>query len=149
MKVLLVDDEISVLTVFGQSLEDAGYSVRCAANGQEAWDLFRNDKKWDAVVVDRAMPGMGGEELARMIKGASPRMTLVMITGAPEAITESLRFDAILAKPFRESELLECLSIALRGNCDIPLWAKVSRWLALKRRAKLRNRSRTRITKNN
>ena len=101
-----------------------------AESGREGWDVFQHEKPWDAVIVDRAMPGMGGEELARKIKQASASPALIMITAAPEAIEEPLLFDAILAKPFAPSELLNSVAAALRGNRDRPLWSKLSSWFS-------------------
>jgi CheY-like chemotaxis protein len=129
IRVLLVDDEPGVRTVFESVLQEAGYCVETAKNGHEGWDMIQNNQPWDVAIVDRAMPEMGGEELGRKIRETSPRTSLIMITGAPEAITEPLLFDAILAKPFLPAELLTCLSRALEGNSDRPLWSKLSSWL--------------------
>ena len=130
IRLLLVDDEEGVRTIFGTVLQEAGYSVETAESGQEGWQRFQGNNPWDVAIVDRAMPGMGGEELAKLIKETSPRTALIMITGAPDAIEEPLLFDAILAKPFRSSELLTCVAAALRGNCDRPLWSKLTSWLS-------------------
>lgn len=124
-----MDDEPGVRTIFESVLQEAGYAVETAKNGHEGWEMIQHNKPWDAAILDRAMPEMGGEELGRKIRETSPRTSLIMITGAPEAIHEPLLFDAILAKPFLPSELLSCLSRALEGNSDRPLWSKLSQWL--------------------
>jgi DNA-binding response OmpR family regulator len=130
IRLLLVDDEEGVRTIFGSVLQEAGYSVETVESGHEGWRRFQQNNPWDVVIVDRAMPGMGGEELAKLVKETSPRTSLIMITAAPDAIEEPLLFDAILAKPFLASELLASVKAALRGNCDRPLWSKLTNWFS-------------------
>jgi DNA-binding response OmpR family regulator len=138
IRLLLIDDEEDVRTTFAAALQEAGYSVQTAESGQAGWEMIQDQIPWDVAIVDRAMPGMGGEELARKIKMSSPRTALIMITGAPEAIEEPLLFDAILAKPFLSSELLACVAAAVQGNSDRPLWSKLTSWLS-RQKGRLRN----------
>jgi DNA-binding response OmpR family regulator len=138
IRLLLVDDEEDLRTVSGNALQEAGYYVQTAASGYEGWRSFQSGEPWDVAIVDRAMPGMGGEELAQRIKKAFPRTALIMITGAPEAIEEPLLFDSILAKPYLPSELLACVAKAVEGNSDRPLWSKLTSWLS-RQKGRLRN----------
>jgi CheY-like chemotaxis protein len=66
--VLLVDDEPDMLFVWRFILRNAGYDVRCAANGRIAFDLLL-EKVADVVVSDWMMPVMNGEELCRRLRG--------------------------------------------------------------------------------
>jgi DNA-binding response OmpR family regulator len=106
--VLLIDDEIGLLVILERVLRSAGYQVQCAEDGRRGLQRFQ-EGSWDVVIVDRAMPEMSGEDLAKVIKVSSPNVPLVMITGFLEAVRHPELFEAILAKPFRPADLLACL----------------------------------------
>ena len=119
-QVLLVDDEVSLLRMLERVLRRAGYGVQCAENGREGLQYFQQ-AFWDVVIIDRSMPEMNGEELARVIKTSSPNVPLIMITGFRDAITHPLLFDFILAKPFHPADLLACLSRTLQKDAELLL----------------------------
>ena len=93
--------------------------VHTAANGLEGLFLFRERSGWDAAILDRAMPKMGGEDLAGMIKLVSPSLPIVLITGNIHAVERAERFETVLAKPFRPGELLNCLTRIFRAPANI------------------------------
>ncbi|MCL4267219.1 MAG: response regulator [Anaerolineae bacterium] len=66
-KVLVVDDEISLVQLCQLILEDAGYEVRGAVSGTEALRLIHEDIP-DLILLDVMMPGMDGIELCREIR---------------------------------------------------------------------------------
>jgi DNA-binding response OmpR family regulator len=109
--VLLIDDEASLLSILERVLSAAGYNVQCAENGQRGLDRF-SERSWDAVIMDRAMPEMNGEEVAQVIKATAPNLPLVMMTGFPSAVMRPELFETILRKPFRPAELLSSLDSA-------------------------------------
>ena len=104
-----------MVTLLTQVLEEAGYSVEAAENGREGLDRHEA-ARWDAVIADRAMPEMSGEEMAQQIKMREPNLPIILITGCREAISRPEQYDAILIKPFRFDALLTCLSNALEGH---------------------------------
>lgn len=111
LAILVVDDEPAVLLVLETTLREDGHAVGMASDGVEALRLF-GEKKWDVVLTDRAMPGMGGEALAVEIKKLSPRTPVVMVTGTPpRGAAEGV--DAIVPKPFSRATLAEAISQAL------------------------------------
>jgi len=114
-RILLVDDEIDLLELLGAVLRNVGYKVQCAENGAKGLEYFRRGE-WDAVIIDRAMPEMNGEELAEAIKASSPMVPLIMITGMRGAISRPELFDFILSKPFRTKELVDSLAGAFQMN---------------------------------
>lgn len=61
---------------------------------------------WDLVITDRAMPGMGGEELAKELRKIWPAVPLMLITGSLTSDTRIDLFDEILQKPFKRTDLL-------------------------------------------
>ncbi len=107
--ILLIDDDERVREVMSDTLTEAGAEVTSAANGESGLELFDSVKP-DLIVVDFAMPGINGAEVARA--GASDRRQ------APGADRERLcpERDAaevtgpdvsLLKKPFHNNELLE------------------------------------------
>jgi CheY-like chemotaxis protein len=107
--VLVVDDDPLVVTVLTHFLEEAGYAVTPAGNGREGLEQYRAGR-CDVVITDRAMPEMSGEELAAELGLREPDLPIVLITGCREAIAYPDRYDAILIKPFRSDELLNCVA---------------------------------------
>jgi len=102
MNVLLVDDEPGIRKVVGIALEDAGYRVLEAGNGEEALAVFRREHP-AVVLTDLRMPGMDGLDLLRTIKEESPDTEVILVTGHGdmEAAVSGLKLGAcdFIAKP--------------------------------------------------
>ena len=111
-RILIIDDETGILITLKKILLTAGYEAETAASGRAGLDLFAQGS-WDAVIVDRSMPEMNGEQVAAEIKRLSPPLPIILITGFPGAVTRHELFHAILGKPFRPTALLQCLTDAL------------------------------------
>ena len=85
-KILIVDDEPSILQLFKYEFEDAGHMVALAKNGREALDAVAADLP-DFIVLDLAMPEMSGKEFAMEFKRLSlsnPKLCnvhIVVMTG--------------------------------------------------------------------
>lgn len=103
--VLLVDDEPTVHLAVGTILRQAGYFVEGANNGVAGLRMFK-ERSWDLVMIDRAMPEMGGEELAEEIRKISPEVPLMLITGFLKSNTRVHLFNRVLEKPFNKADLL-------------------------------------------
>jgi len=106
VKVLVVDDEPTILFTLKRILEQAGYEVHTAESGREGWNAFQQGH-WDLVTLDRSMPDMNGEEVAAEIRRVAPKTPIVLITGFTNAVVRSWLFDAILPKPFRPMDMLQ------------------------------------------
>jgi PAS domain S-box-containing protein len=102
LRVLVVDDEPTVLKVIREFLISDGHAVETAANGREALEKF-HPEQFDLVVTDRAMPDMNGDQLAAAIKKMTPNKPVILLTGFGElmlATGEHLQaVDLILSKP--------------------------------------------------
>jgi len=116
-KILVIDDEEAILITLKKILRTAGYEAQTAQTGREGLDLF-GQGAWDVVIVDRKMPGMNGEEVAAEMKRLAPAVPIILITGFPGAVTRHDLFHAILGKPFRPPEFLQCLADARRRGSD-------------------------------
>lgn len=110
LRILLVDDEWCIREVFGTSLSLDGYDVETAGDGREALKKLE-EREWDVVITDRAMPRMDGEELASEIKRRWPETSIIMITGLSSAVTDATRakIDVLLSKPFAMETLREAI----------------------------------------
>jgi DNA-binding response OmpR family regulator len=103
--VLLVDDEPTIHFAVGMFLREVGYVVGDANDGVAGLRIFR-ERPWDLVITDRAMPEMGGEQLAEEIRKISVDVPLILITGSLTSDTLVDLFDGILEKPFTRADLL-------------------------------------------
>jgi two-component system cell cycle sensor histidine kinase/response regulator CckA len=82
-RVLIVDDESSVLMLTASILEASGYEVLTAASGEEALKIH-NRQPADLVISDVVMPGMKGPALLDAIRQAFPSTALIMMSGYSE-----------------------------------------------------------------
>ena len=112
--ILIVDDDIDILTVTGRSLEHAGFKVHAFEDPLTALHHVRNDCKYCQVLVsDIRMPGLTGFQLVRKVKDLRPEMKVIMMTmfevNKPEfeAVFPSTPIDAVIRKPFTPSQLVE------------------------------------------
>jgi PAS domain S-box-containing protein len=88
-KILLVDDEKSILFTGRNLLERLGYQVETRQNPIEALDLFRVDpNQFDLMITDMTMPNMTGDKLVQEILKIRPDMPIILNTGFNEKIDE-------------------------------------------------------------
>src|SRR5262252_9217290 len=98
-QILLVDDSRDGLLVRRMLLEELGYSVQIALNGEEGLKLFENSR-FDVVVTDYRMPGMDGLQLIGRIRQLEPNARVIMLSGfvEPLGLTEqNTGADAVIA----------------------------------------------------
>jgi CheY-like chemotaxis protein len=114
-KVLLVDDDSAVREVTAGILQDLGYRVVEAGSGGAALDVLDRQSEIDLLLIDFAMPGMNGAEVAREVHARRPELPILFVTGYAD--TEALAAagdDGILRKPFVERDLAAKLRQVLR-----------------------------------
>jgi DNA-binding response OmpR family regulator len=117
--ILWVDDEIDLLKSQIMFLEERGYSVRPASNGEDAVGLVKSEP-FDLVLLDQMMPGLDGLSTLVRIKEADPSVPVVMITKMEEEglIDEALRkrIDDFLLKPVNPVQILSAARRILEGK---------------------------------
>ena len=110
--VLLCDDEIHILRAAEFKLKRAGYDVRIAGDGQEAWELIEQ-RKPDMLITDCQMPRLDGLGLVKLVR-ANPDlqdMPVLMLTAkgfelSQEELAEQWQVRRLISKPFSPRELL-------------------------------------------
>ncbi len=115
--ILVVDDDDLVLISIIAMLEDIGYRVISADNGEAALEIVSKDPRIDLVITDQAMPGMTGLQLAQAIFAIRPLLPVILASGYAEIPEQT---DALirLAKPFRRADLVHAIAAALRWTSE-------------------------------
>jgi two-component system response regulator GlrR len=115
-KILLVDDDPSLLRILAIRLQREGYNVETADNGRGALGMLASYRP-HMVITDMRMAGMDGMSLFEAIRAKEPMLPVVMLTAhgtIPEAIEATQRgMFAYLTKPFEKENLLETVARAL------------------------------------
>ena len=109
-RILIVEDEPSVCAVIRRTLERRRYRVSIAGSAEEALRLVKASEPFDALITDLSMPGMGGRQLAMLLRQRFPGLKVLYVSGYPESsIAHGGVVDAgldLLQKPFVATELL-------------------------------------------
>lgn len=108
-RVLVADDDPSVLEIISASLSEKGYQVTAVADGEQAYEkILIND--FDLVISDINMPKMGGAKTVKAIRSQDPYCYILLISGEADKteIEEAIKNGAnnFLGKPFSPKELL-------------------------------------------
>ena len=116
MKALVVDDEKLIVKGLKFSLEQEGYEVDCAYDGQEAVDKCK-EKEYDIVLLDLMLPILSGYEVCQQVREFSD-MPIIMLTAKAQEEDKIEGFisgaDDYMVKPFSIKELLFRISALLR-----------------------------------
>jgi CheY-like chemotaxis protein len=116
--ILVVDDDADVRRMLAASLDSLGYRVLEAEGGQAGLAALR-EHAVDLMIVDFAMPGMNGAEVAHMARQRSPELPILISSGYADtnAIERAIGKDAsVLRKPFRVGDLQAALEEALGSS---------------------------------
>lgn len=114
--ILVVEDELLVLETLKTVLQDRGYAVLTASNGDEAIQLFIDRyEEIDLVLLDMQMPGKNGGEALEEMQFIDPEVKAFFITGVL-VDWESLGALGIIQKPFLTSDLVDKVDSILTAN---------------------------------
>lgn len=121
-RILVVEDEESLLQTLRYNLSKAGHEVRLCSDGARALDLARADPP-DAMVLDIMLPGLDGLEVCRLLRrdggsAAAGRTPILMLTARDDEIDRVVGLevgaDDYLTKPFSMRELLARVKALVR-----------------------------------
>ncbi|MFR8172424.1 MAG: response regulator transcription factor [Marvinbryantia sp.] len=115
--ILVVDDDKHTRMLLRAILEEAGYTVTTANNGEEALDVLDREHI-DLVVLDIMMPKMDGYEFTKTIRETNDALPILMVTAKQDAADEKQGFlvgtDDYITKPIDEEKMLLRIKALLR-----------------------------------
>ena len=126
--ILLAEDEKTILNILKNYFETEGFLVFTAQNGQDAIDIFK-DEKIDLVILDVMMPKLSGFEVAKMIR-ASSNVPIIIMTALNDEDNilkgYSLLIDDYVTKPFNPKVLVaNANNLLLRTNNELVVDYKI------------------------
>ncbi|MCS7254659.1 MAG: PAS domain S-box protein [Armatimonadetes bacterium] len=113
LKILLIDDDLRVLSTISDMLKGLGHKVDVADSGEAGlrkfFEALTYGSPYELVITDLGMPEVSGIEVVRRVKEASPKTPVLVLTGwGREAIPREA--DGIVSKPIKLSELRSAIS---------------------------------------
>jgi len=129
LRVLLIDDDPSLVEALRTSLIDEGHKVSAATGGQSGIDTFRAARTsglpFDIVITDLSMPDVDGRQVVANLRTISPDTPIILLTGwrhqLKDGAERSLHVDRLLGKPPRVRELRQALAeLTGRRTSDRP-----------------------------
>lgn len=119
--ILIVDDEEGLREGLSKLLEDEGYAVKCAEDGEKALEIVRSTHI-DLMLTDMRMPGMSGIELLKQVRKIREEIGVIILTGYGEieSYIEAMNFGAMeyVSKPFKVNELKFIVSKILNQSTN-------------------------------
>lgn len=117
MKLLLIEDEPSVVSFIRRYLTEAGYDVSVALDGQSGLEMA-TDNTFQLIILDVMLPGMNGIAVCKQLRKQQNATPILMLTalGSTENVVSGLDSgaDDYLVKPFKQAELLARIRSLLR-----------------------------------
>ncbi|CAD7359511.1 MULTISPECIES: response regulator transcription factor [Staphylococcus] len=118
-RVLVVDDEQSIVTLLKYNLEQAGYVVEIAQDGEEALQKEK-EKKPDLIVLDVMLPKKDGIEVCKTIRSDKNQVPILMLTAKDDEFDRVLGLelgaDDYMTKPFSPREVVARVKAILRRS---------------------------------
>jgi two-component system cell cycle response regulator CpdR len=118
-KILVLDDEQSILLMIKKMLEKAGYEVSVALNGKEGMRLFEKERP-DMVITDIIMPEKEGLETIFELRRMYPKLKIIAISGggriSPDGYLPGAKLlgaDMVFQKPLEQKEFLQAVASLL------------------------------------
>ena len=121
-KVLVVDDEQSILTLLQYNLEQAGFEVITAADGEEAISMAEAENP-NLIVLDLMLPKLDGIEVCKLLRQRKMNVPILMLTAKDDELDKILGLelgaDDYMTKPFSPREVVARVKAILR-RANIP-----------------------------
>jgi DNA-binding response OmpR family regulator len=122
-KILIIEDDTSILRGLKDNLEFEGYKVITETTGKEGLKLAL-EKNADLLLLDIMLPGMNGYEICRRVKKEKPDLPIIMLTARGSEMDKVSGLDTgaddYITKPFSLPELLARVRAAFRRIKDEP-----------------------------
>lgn len=116
-KVLIVEDEQSILTLLKYNLEKEGYQVSTALDGREGYEMALGEP-FDMILLDLMLPGMDGMDICRELRREKVDCPIIMLTAKDSEIDKivglEIGADDYITKPFSPREVVARMKAILR-----------------------------------
>ncbi|AZP04591.1 response regulator transcription factor [Jeotgalibaca ciconiae] len=116
-KVLIVDDEQSILILLAYNLEKEGYEVTQASDGREGYELALN-QSFDFIILDLMLPSMDGMDICKSLRREKIDTPILMLTAKDDELEKiiglELGADDYMTKPFSPREVIARMKAILR-----------------------------------
>lgn len=116
-KILVVDDEVSIVKLLQFNLEKAGYDVATAFDGKQGLEMIRSEKP-DFIILDLMLPKMDGMDVCKSARQERINTPILMLTAKDDELDKVLGLelgaDDYLTKPFSPREVLARVKAILR-----------------------------------
>ena len=125
-RVLAVEDELHILELIRYNLEQSGFHVEVAQNGEKAMRMLM-ENSYDMLLLDLMLPGIGGMEICRRVRSEAKtrKMPIIMLTakgGEADKIGGlDMGADDYMTKPFSTNELKARINSLLRRSEDMEM----------------------------
>ncbi len=117
MKILVIEDEAKVANFLKKGLQQSGYEIDIASDGEEGYDKIRSNG-YDLILLDLMLPKMSGFDLIPRIRESKPTIPIIAVTARTSVEDRvqglNLGCDDYLVKPFSFSELLARIQVQVR-----------------------------------
>jgi CheY-like chemotaxis protein len=123
-KILIVDDEPTIVQLGEKILTALGYKTLTACSGDEACRIFQESTgEIDLVILDFVMPGMSGEETFHRLREIDPHVRVLLSSGysqedEPQALIDQ-GIQGFIQKPYVMKDLANAVREALMGSPDV------------------------------
>jgi two-component system copper resistance phosphate regulon response regulator CusR len=121
MRILIVEDEAGIISFLKQGLEEEGFEVDYAQDGQDGLQMSLSGH-YDLLLVDWMLPGISGLELVRDLRKQNQQTPVIFLT-AKDTVQDTVAglqsgANDYIRKPFHFEELLERIRVQLRPHAD-------------------------------
>lgn len=121
-KILVVDDEPSIVELLKYNLENSGYEVKQAYDGEEALNIVSKER-FDLIILDLMLPKIDGIEVCKRLKEEYFHIPIIMLTAksseADKVLGLNIGADDYITKPFSIKELIARVNALLRRIGEI------------------------------
>ncbi len=118
-KIVIVEDEPSLVFTLQDTLENEGYNVFVAKKGDKAIETVKKENP-DLMILDLMLPGMSGYDVCRRVRGMNYMFPIIMLTARDQEIDKvtglNIGADDYITKPFGVKELLARIQARLRRS---------------------------------
>jgi len=104
--ILIIDDELPILSLLSKSLARNGYSVDTVENGEKGIKKIESNN-YCLIFTDIKMPGLSGEQVLQHLRNTQNALTPVVGMSGTPWLLDQTDFDAVLEKPFSMKKLLK------------------------------------------